>query len=151
MVVAGEVGSHKGTEFFSRKSLRPLTQSFSENFVFFVSRFLEEKKNRCIFFPRKSLKATHSGERQLPLGSRYFYTFAVFFFSNEKVFFFPRKCLRPTHSLVLRGAEKIKNRGGKKNSIFTHSLEKPQKVSNFKLFRGKKYGNFVLRSRENLS
>ena len=110
----------KGTVFFSRENLTPLTHSLSENFCSFFSRFWKKKINTRIFFPRKSLKATHSAERQLPLRNRYFCTFAVFFSNQIVYYFFPRKCLQPTHSLVLRGRRNKKTRREKKH-IF-HSL-----------------------------
>ena len=57
-------------------------------------------------------------------------------------FFFPEK-FRP-HSLTrFQRVGKKKQRWKKKNTIFTHSLEKPQKGANFNLFRvKKKYGTF---------
>ena len=79
---------------------------------------------------------------------------AIFFFSgyagkkktsffSEKIwqksvcFFLPQKKFIRQSLTRFQRAEKIKQHR-KKNSIFTHSLEKPQKGANFKLFRGKK-------------
>ena len=99
--------------------------------IFFFSAFLEKKKYRCIsFFPRNSLKATHSAERQLPLRKRYFCTFSVYFFFQQKcVFFFPWNSLPATHSLVLKGRKKKNTAAEKKNTAF-HSLTRffPKRV-----------------------
>ena len=67
-----------------------------------------------------------------------FQFFCCFFFPAKNCFFFPRKSLPVTHSLDFRGRKKKKTASEKKNSIFTHSLEKPQKVANFNLFREEK-------------
>ena len=107
----------------------------------------------CFFFPRKSLLATHSTEKIQPAkkGKKkpkngIFCRFSVFrlffsFYGQKLFFFFPGKVYLPlTHSISEGGK---KNSVGKKNRIFTHSLEKPQKGANFKLFQGKKkYGTF---------
>ena len=122
--------------FFPRKSLTPLTHQFWENCVFFFFRIFGKKKYRCIsFFPRNSLKATHSAERQLPLRKRYFCTFSLyFFFSNKNVyFFFPWNSLPATHSLVLKGRKKKNTAAEKKKYSFslTNSIfpQKGQKIN----------------------
>ena len=109
--------------------------------MYFFFRISGKKKNRCIyFFPRNSLKATHSAERQLPLVKRHFCTFVVyFFFPNKNVyFFFPRNSLLPTHSLVLKGRKKKIQPRKKKIHFFTHSLDFFPKMSKNKLFQEKK-------------
>ena len=109
----------KGTVFyfFPGKVYTPLTHSIWENFVFLFFHFLERKKKNCfIFFPRKSLKATHSAERQLPLIKRYFCTFVAYFFFPTKmcIFFFPGIVYYLlTHSFS-KGGKKIQPR--KKNT-----------------------------------
>ena len=120
--------------FFPWKSLTPLTHSFWENCVFFFPHFWKKKNTDVFFFPRNSLKATHSAERQLPLIKRYFCTFVVYFFFPTKdcIFSFPRNSLLPTHSLVLKGRKKkIQPRKKKKyhfsltHSIFPQKCQKP--------------------------
>ena len=67
-----------------------------------------------------------------------FLDFPMFCF--PAIFFFPGKVYPPlTHSISEGGKKKGVE---KKNSIFTHSPEKPRKGANFKLLRGKKYGTF---------
>jgi len=87
--------------FFPRNSLIPLNHAFSENFVLSPT-FL--KKKNVYFFPRKSLKATYSEERQFPQRKRNCCTSSVFFPTN--MVFFPRKILLTTHSLILRAGKK---------------------------------------------
>ena len=97
-------------------------------------------KGTVFFFPRKSLGGTHS----LVLG-----LFCFFFpgypekknnpkFGPNVFFFFLLQEKFTRQSLTRFERPEKKNSPGKKNSIFTHSLEKPQKCANFKLFRGKK-------------
>ena len=142
--------------FFPGKDWGVLTHSLWAIFVFFF-RVLEKKNKLFFFFPRKSLQATHSAERRSTSKKRsktvkngtfcrISFFFVVFFFPAKSCFFFfPRKSLPVTHSLDFRGWEKKKQRWKKKNTIFTHSLEKPQKGANFNLFRvKKKYGTFAI-------
>ena len=61
-------GLGKGTVFFyfPGKVCRLLTHSILSNFVFFFFQPLGKKKNICFFFfPRKSLEATHSPQKQM--------------------------------------------------------------------------------------
>ena len=59
-------------------------------------------------------------------------------FGPNVVFFFLLQEKFTRHSLTRFERPEKKNSPGKKNSIFTHSLEKPQKRENFKLFPVKK-------------
>ena len=95
--------------FFRGKVWGVLTHSFLAIFVFFFF-WVPGKKNK-IFFPKN-------------------WTKSCFFFAPGKVY--PSL----THSISEAGEKKTVPE--KKNSIFTHSLEKPQKCANLKLFRGKK-------------
>ena len=66
--------------------------------------FLE---NKIYFFPRKSLKATHLAERQLPLRSRYFYIFyGVSSFPIKMRVFFPQEIVYYPHTYSLSGDKK---------------------------------------------
>ena len=145
------MGGSKVSFFFRGKDWGVLTHSL---WAFFFFRVLE-KKNKLFFFPRKSLQATHSAERRSTSKKRsktvkngtfcrISFFFVVFFFRPKVVFFFFPGKVYPslTHSISEGGK---KNSVGKKNTIFTHSLEKPQKGANFNLFRvKKKYGTFGL-------
>ena len=70
-----------------------------------------------------------------------FHFFSLFFFPAKSCFFFPGKVYPSlTHSISEGGKKKASE---KKNTIFTHSLEKPPKGANFNLFRvKKKYDTF---------
>ena len=122
------------------------------NFCFFLFPDFG-KKNKLFFFPRKRLQATHSPERRStskkrskPVKNGTFCRISVFFvvfffpknFPKLCFFSFPRKRLHVTHSLEFQGRKKKTAPEKKKNSIFTHSLDFPQKSANFNLFRGNK-------------
>ena len=109
--------------------------------MYFFFRISGKKKYRCIyFFPRNSLKATHSAERQLPFVKRYFCTFAVYFFFPTKmcIFFFPGIVYYLlTHSFS-KGGKKKYSPGKKKYSfLLTHSIF-PQKCQKINFSRKKK-------------
>ena len=105
------------------------------------------QRYRIFFFPRKSLRVTHSLDFRN--GTEKKKTSCFFFFPAQNFqflacfFFFLRKSLHCTHSLKIRGRKKKKQPRKKKNNFFTHSLDFCQKVAKNKLFRGKKkYGTF---------
>ena len=135
--------------FFTGKSLTPLTHSFSEIFVFFFPVFVKKKIPVYFFFPRKSLKATHSAEGQLPKRNRYFCTFAVFFFFptkiNKNVYFFFSQEKFITHSLTRsQGPEKKKTGAEKKKHIFDSLTRFFPKSVDFQTFPGKKKNTIPL-------
>ena len=151
--------------FFPGIVYTPLTHSIWDNFVFFFLHFLEKKNTNCfLFFPRKSLQATHSKKNRylqkkvqkkvLYAVFRNFSNFfefwrCIFFFSKKKppknVFFFSQEKFK-IHSLtqILRAGKK-KYSTGKKNTTFslTHSIfdQKWQKLNFSREI--KKYGTFV--------
>ena len=88
--------------FFSLgKVERQSLSSFLGILLFFE--FVEGTKTKYPFFPRKSLKVTHSVEWLLPVRNRYFCTLAVFFCSAKKLYyFFFREVLISKISRVLR-------------------------------------------------
>ena len=111
---------------FPRKRLGGTHSLDLGNFCFFLFPDFGKKKTSCFFFPRKRLQA-----------------FRCYFFFPKKIpklcfFSFPRKRLHVTHSLEFQGRKKKTAPEKKKNSIFTHSLDFPQKSANFNLFRGNK-------------
>ena len=94
----------------------------------------------------KLQKKVKNGKKRHLLSN--FIFFVVFFFFPVKscfFFFFPGKVYPSlTHSISEGGKKKTASEK-KKNTIFTHSLEKHQKGANFNLFRvKKKYGTFGL-------
>ena len=126
--------------FFSQEKFNATHSLVLGKLCIFFFRISGKKKYRCIyFFPRNSLKATHSAERQLPFVKRYFCTFAVYFFFPTKMcIFFPRNSLLPTHSLVFKGRKKkIQPRKKKYSFLLTHSIF-PQKCQKINFSRKKK-------------
>ena len=142
-------------EKFTRHSLT----RFERILVFLFPLFGKKNTNCFIFFPRKSLQATHSkkiwylqkkGQKKVLYAVfRNFSNFGgVFFFpffsQKFSVFFFPRKSLKSTHSLKFKEPEKKKYSTGKKKTTFslTHSIfdQKWQKLNFSREI--KKYGTF---------
>ena len=140
--------------FFSAEKIGGYSLTrFGQFLFFFISRFWKKKKTSCFFFPRKRLQATDSPERRStskkrskPVKNGTFCRISVFFvvFFSQKIsqnsvfFLFPGKDYTSlTHSNFRAGKKKTAPEK-KKNSIFTHSLDFPQKSANFNLFRGNK-------------
>ena len=105
-----------------------------------------QAKVSYFFFPRKSLRVTHSLDFRS--GTKKKKTSCFFFrpkISNfQLVFFFLRKSLHCTHSLKIRGRKKKNSPGKKKKQLF-HSLTRIlSKSGEEQTFPGKKkYGTFA--------
>ena len=115
--------------FFPEKIKGYSLTRFGHFLFFFISGFVFFFRP-CFFFPRKSLHATHSTEKNLSAKKRskngkkwYFLSISsfsvVFFFSAN--FFFSRKNLAVTHSLDFRGRKKKTALEKKTAFSLTHS------------------------------